>query len=185
MRYRKAAIEVAMNQFGFTKDEYDNVVACTDGDTLAEYASNKSRYIRARVAGNPHTPRHIRDILRKNRDEHSSIILWILGNPSCTKDEYREIFNEWQGRPYDGNVHISLAESEHATLPDLAYLMQLQQWCVTMAILNNRKHRTHPHYLTLIAPLLPDEDTDWEDWSEVEKLAFFRTYGIRRPSRSR
>ena len=76
-----------------------------------------------------------------------------------------------------------LAASRHATTSELRELLRINYWCVTIAVLNNYKGRDSDEYRKIIKPYLPDEDTDWEKWNEEEKLAYFRTYGRRRPNR--
>ncbi len=168
-----------MSELDFSKQEYDAVVASTDAAFLTKYADHPSRYIRARVAGNPHTPRTLRDTMRRQPGVHSAITLWILENPSCEVSEYREIFSEWQTRSYEPNVHPHLADNQHTTIDDLRVLLRMNQWCVTMSVLNNRSCRTELPVLIAPLKLLPDEDTPWEKWTEVERLAFYRTFGRR------
>ncbi len=175
-----------MTELDFIRSDYDTAASSHDIFILAQLAEHPSRYIRARVAGNPHTPEHIRAQLWRQAGRHSGILLWLLGNPSLTRAEFITIFTEYIGQTYDANVHISLAASRHATTSELATLLHFGQWAVTMAVLNNYQGRNQDEYRSVISnkKLLPDEDLAWEQWSEVEKLAYFRTTGRRRPPNS-
>ena len=170
-----------MRELDFTRAEYDTAMESNDEAALAKLSHHPSRYIRARVAGNPHTARSIRDALRINTEKHSSILSWILGNPACTREEFECIYKNYSGRSYDGNVHLALASSHHATLSELSELLRQNHWCITMAVLNNYKGRTLEDFQKLIKRFLPNEDTPWEKWREEEKLAYFRTTGRRHP----
>ena len=175
-----------MSELDFTRRELDIAAGSTDEAILASLANHPSRYIRARVAGNPHTSRNTRDTLRENTKERTAVLLWLLGNPSCTREEYTLIFQDYVGRNYDGNVHTSLASCRHATTSELGILLGLNQWAVTMAVLNNYRGRNLDEYRNIIKIIpLPDEDLAWEKWSEIEKLAYLRTTGLRRPESNR
>jgi hypothetical protein len=170
-----------MSELDFTKAESDRAMWSDDPSDLDVLSEHPSRYIRAQVAGNRHTPRTIRDKLRTRPGEHTSILLWILENKACSRDEFASIYTEYIGRSYCGNVHMTLAASVHATTAELSELLRINHWCVTMAVLNNYQGRDTDEYRKIIKQYLPDEDKDWEKWKEEEKLAYFRTYGRRRP----
>ena len=172
-----------MSDLDHTRAEYDRAEQSCNEAELAILADHVSRYIRARVAGNPHTPREVRDKLRTRTSEHTSILTWLLGNTACTREEFVAIYTEYSGRSNESNVHMILAASRHATTSELRELLRINYWCVTIAVLNNYKGRDSDEYRKIIKPYLPDEDTDWEKWNEEEKLAYFRTYGRRRPNR--
>jgi hypothetical protein len=173
-----------MSELDHTRAEYDRAEQSTDENELTVLAEHKSRYVRARVAGNPATPRTVRDQIRSRPGEHISITLWILGNPACTREEFETIYQDYAGHSYDGNIHVPLAASHHATNRELAELLRMDRWGVTMAVLNNYKGRDPEEYRLLIKHFLPNEDKQRENWKEEEKLAYFRTTGRRhRPNR--
>ncbi len=161
----------------FSPADYDLAARAHDLTILAELVEHPSRFIRARVAGNHYISRKLRDRLRTNPNEHTGVLGWLISNPAFTAEEYREVFATWQGRGYDGNIHLNLASSEHATIEDLTYLLKMNNWGVTLAVLNNTARRAD--LPPLIKHLLPDEDKPWEKWSDLEKLAYFRTHGRR------
>lgn len=172
-----------MSELDFTRAEYNRAEQSFDEAELAALSMHTSRYIRTRVAGNPNTPREVRDKLRESTSSQTGILLWLLGNLSCTREEFTAIYMAYIGRSYEGNVHIALASSHHATTRELCDLLRINHWCVTMAVLNNYKSRDFDEYRKIIKPYLPDEETSWEKWKEEEKLAYFRTTGNRRPNR--
>lgn len=173
-----------MSELNFTRAEYDLAAMTSDEATLALLADHASHYVRARVAGNSHTPRLVRDALRERAAKHTGVLVWLLGNPSCRRDEFAAVYAEYIGQTYNGNAHISLASSRHATTNELSTLLRLDAWAVTMAVLNNYQHRNVAEFRNMIKKGIPppDEELKWEKWSDVQKLAHFRTTGQRRPA---
>ncbi len=172
-----------MSELDFNRSEYDRAEQSGDENELSLLSEHTSRFIRARVAGNPGTSRSIRDRLYAQAGIQTGIIGWLLGNPAFTREEFEIVYTDYLGRSYDGNVHISLAMSRHATTRELGELLRINHWCVTMAVLNNYKERDRDEYCKIIKSLMPKEDREPSEWSEEEKLAYFRTTGKRRPNR--
>ncbi len=171
-----------MGELDFLPKEYQIATTSEDQEVLGRLSEHPSHYIKARVAGNPHTGRLLRDHIRSTASP--STLLWLIGNQNLTREEYKLIFEEYIGRGYINMVHVALAESRLAKPPELGQLLRLNQWNVTMAVLNNWRQEDREAYNRLLVPYLPEEDIPWEKWSEVEKLAYFRLNGKRRPAQS-
>ncbi len=173
-----------MSELNFTRAEYELAATTKDEEVMLVLASHPSKYIKARLAGNVATTRAVRDTLRTNQNCTRGIIIWLLGNQDCSREEYMLIFSKYLVQSYCGIVHPALAINQHATIFELQQLLRHNEWGVMMAVLNNHHYSNPAEYLKLIVTYLPSEDSDWEKWNEVEKLAYFRTYGVRRPARS-
>ena len=146
-------------------------------ERLAHLAQHKSHYVRVRVAGNPCIPEVLHRQLLK--DMRSSVVFWALTNKRSHREHFEIVFKRMQQEQYDGMVHPVLASSVWATLDELTQLSQLRRWGVDIGILNNHNNRDKERYLKIIAHLLPPEEKDDSQWTEVEALAYFRTFNRR------
>lgn len=150
----------------------------TDPVLLRLLACEESKFVRVRVASNIHTDAQTHTDLLHDKDH--AVVLWALGNKKTTSAEYRELFLRMQRTGYCSLLHPELARSVHATLSDLQELSKCGEWAVDLAIVNNFRGRDAAQFLQLIRHLLPPEDKEDTDWTEIEQLAYFRTFGIRR-----
>lgn len=167
-----------MKELDFEAEEYQRAKQSTDATELAMLADHPSRYIKARVAGNPYTAPQTLEELRINPG-HSGIILWMLGNPALQETQYRLIFNAYVGQAFDFNIHSGLASHKFATLENLERLLEKDRWNITLAVLNNRNRDNIFGYKDLIKALLAPEGTLARDMTEIQKLAYFRYTDIR------
>ena len=153
----------------------------TDVSRLKQLATHHSRFVRAPAAGNANCPKELRQILSK--DSSSGVRYWVACNPSLTKNEFDIMYRECNKSSGD-HLTIAIVSSPHA---DMAQLTEIKHslsgdWGIKIAILNNYRNRGDD-YRELIASYLPPAPTEKpvQDWSEVEKLAYLRTFSRRRP----
>ena len=148
---------------------------------LIQLATHHSRFVRATVAGNTNCPRELRQILSK--DTSPGVRYWVACNLSLTKDEFDIMYRECNKSSGD-NLTIAIVSSPHADMTQLTEIKHSlgNDWGIKIAILNNYRNRGDD-YRELIDSYLPPAPTEKpvQDWSEVEKLAYLRTYGRRRP----
>jgi hypothetical protein len=166
-------------ELDFTRAEYDLATSSSDEALLEVLAQHGSHYIKAAVARNPYSTTNIRSELRAAPAVHPAIIMAILHNPACSSLEFRELYRAYMTEVYTSTIHLALAASRHATIADLAQLVRFKTWGIIMAVLNNHEHHDQSVYLTLIRPFLPGEELPGHEWTEVHKLAYYRTYGSR------
>lgn len=166
--------------WNYTRHELDTAGTSSNTAELSKLAHHESRFVRAQVAGNRHCPKELRGI--RSRDTSRGVIGWLIGNPSLTKVEFDHLFRQSMKRGYCSVITPALASSFHADIEQLTQLAKLQSkemnWNVHICILNNYRGRGD-NYLELIRHLLPNEDTKSQHWTEIEKLAYLRTFGSR------
>lgn len=179
---RSSHDEVTMkNELGFDPLDYDRAVVSCNQKELATLSKHRSKYVRARVAGNPHTSKATRVALQ--HDASLGVIGWLIGNPKLTQGEFDTIFTSCLSHDFSC-VHIALAASNRATIFQLQQLQHFQKWNIDIALLNNHKGREQAAYHALIKRYLPFEDSNFKEWTELQKLAYFRTYGTRFPNQN-
>ncbi len=148
---------------------------------LTQLKLHPSYFVRARVAGNIHTPLQVREYLQN--DEHRGVLYWLINNKQLTHTEFNELFEKYGRGAYDDVLHPALAGSPLASIDQLAELKARGRWIIHITILNNHKGRSHGEFCTLIKSLLPPEDIPISQWNEIQKLAYLRTFGTRFPNR--
>lgn len=162
----------------FTRNELDEAQQTHDIVLLDELSKHPSKFVRAQVAGNHNCPKALRE--RLAQDPSRGVAGWLIGNPSLTKEEFDEIFDTAQKHGYCSVVTQALASSSLADTHQLRQLAHEQSFSIQLAILNNYRGRGKD-YLELISQYLEKSGKKPKDWSEVEKLAYYRTYGSRFP----
>jgi hypothetical protein len=163
----------------FTRQELDEARLTAAEDTLLALSEHQSRFVRAVVAGNPNTPLYIRQALA--RDKSPGVLLWLVGNPSITKDEFDVVWRRARGSDMWNSLKSTLAGNRQADIRQLTDAARENDWAVTLSIINNHRDRGD-EYKKLITPYVPSEDKPFKMWSEIEKLAYFRMSGRRIPN---
>lgn len=162
----------------YTRSELDEAQHARDVAILEALSKHLSKFVRAQVAGNPNCPKALRELLA--HDPSHGVVGWLIGNPALTKEEFDEIFITSQKLGYCSVVTQALASSPLADTAQLRQLAHEKSWSIQLAILNNYVGRGED-YLQLISQYLEKSGKNPKDWSEVEKLAYYRTYGSRFP----
>lgn len=162
----------------YTRRELDEARHTTDVERLEELSRHKSKFVRAQVAGNPHSNIVLRQILAL--DSSRGVILWLIGNPSLTKSEFDDIFTCSRKQGYCDVVTPTLAGSLFSDIYQLTQLTHERFWNMQIAILNNHIGRGD-EYFKLIQQYLAHPDSKYKDWTEVEKLAYYRINNSRLP----
>lgn len=171
-----------MGDWNFTRDELELARTTTHTGTLHTLAQHESRFVRAQVAGNCHIDLPLRLLLRFDRSR--GVIYWLISNKSLSKVEYDDLLERIVAQGIDNMLSSKLASSCHASITQLLRLQSYHQWGIDLAILNNYNGRDANAYRALVARYLPGEDVPFEQWTELEQLAYLGTYGIRRPNPS-
>ncbi len=171
-----------MGDWNYTRDELELARTSMSTAILHRLAQHESRFVRAQIAGNCHTDLPLRLLLRFDRSR--GVIYWLINNKSLSKVEYDDLLERIMTQGIDDMLCSALAGSCHASIAQLLRLQSYHQWGIDIAILNNYKDRDTRAYRALIARYLPGEDVPFEQWTEIEQLAYLRTYGIRRPNPS-
>jgi hypothetical protein len=169
---------MTISDWNFTRAELDAASTSSDTTELSQLCHHESKFVRAQVAGNRHCPQALREI--RSRDISRGVIGWLIGNPSLSKQEFDDIFNTSQKQGYCSVVIQALASSPLADTHQLRLLAHEQTFSIQLAILNNYRGRGKD-YLELISQYLEKSGKNPTDWSEVEKLAYYRIYGSRLP----
>ena len=170
-----------MSDWGFSPATYLMAAESVNPDELTQLRLHLSHFVRARVAGNIHTPLQVREYLQ--HDEHRGVLCWLIHNKQLTHIEFNKLFEKYGRGVYDDMLHPTLAGSPLASINQLAELKTRGRWIIHITILNNHKGRNHGELCTLIKSLLPPEDIPISQWNEIQKRAYLRTFGTRFPKR--
>ena len=170
------------SDWDYTRHDLDTAQASMDEGVLCHLSQHTSKFVRAMVAGNKHCPYELRKQLVQ--DTSRGVLGWLIGNPSLTKDEFADIFAKSRAQGYCSVVTQALASSKLATTDQLHQLAHENTWTVTMCILNNHLGRGDD-YTQLIKRYEAKPDIEYKQWTEIEKLAYFRITGNRIPREER
>lgn len=143
---------------------------------LEELARHPSKFVRARVAGNKNISKQLHDTLLL--DPEVGVVYWAIGNPRLTRSQFAIVFERLLQPEYIPILHPALAGHRFVTIPQMQKLLKFREWSIDLAVVNNGKGRDQKQFLKLIALLLPPESKHSRDWNEVERRAYFHTYGF-------
>lgn len=169
----------------------EEIRACTDATEIAKYAARSGEkyeyppFARVLAAQNPAATGVVLDQFLT--DARKGVVLAALWNPNLTKAQYDETFTQILLDGFCIMLTPALAENPLADNAQLALLLRRnkEHWhneCLELDVLNNYRGRDESEFVKLIAGLMPKTE-EWRDWTEVEKRAYFRTTGRRRPPR--
>jgi len=166
------------DDWNYSRIELDEAQNTNDESRLRLLSTHPSKFVRAQVAGNRHSPRALRESL--SLDSAKGVIVWLISNPSLTKEEFDGIYLTAQKESSGSIITQALASSQLADMMQLHQLTRDHNWCIKLEILNNHVGRGDD-YKQLIEQYLAKEGTRSKNWDEIEKLAYFRIFNIRYP----
>jgi len=83
-----------MAELDFLKTDYDDAITSQHATRLELLSRHPSRYVRARVMGNPYTPLRVRDCMRQEYNNDPGLLSWLFQNPALTRGEFVAIYQQ-------------------------------------------------------------------------------------------